>query len=76
MQLDPAQRPPRSINLATLDFLVMNGTVGGGRSLEAAVERTEEIEQQLNETAEALDRSNELLREMGANRHSSAPTER
>ncbi|MBP7082424.1 MAG: hypothetical protein KBC92_03645 [Giesbergeria sp.] len=54
----------------------MNGTVGGGRSLEAAVERTEEIEQQLNETAEALDRSNELLREMGANRHSSAPTER
>ena len=44
--------------------------------LEAAVERTEEIEQQLNETAEALDRSNELLREMGANRHSSAPTER
>ncbi|MBP6119696.1 MAG: hypothetical protein KBF40_03540 [Giesbergeria sp.] len=59
-----------------MDFLVMNGTVGGGRSLEAAVERTEEIEQQLNETAEALDRSNELLREMGANRHSSAPTER
>jgi hypothetical protein len=33
MQLDPLQTPPRSINLATPDFLVMNGTVRGGRSL-------------------------------------------
>ncbi|SDH85102.1 HTH-like domain-containing protein [Variovorax sp. OV700] len=32
MQLEPAQQPPRSINLATPDFLVMNGTAGGGRS--------------------------------------------
>jgi hypothetical protein len=32
MQLDPLQTPPRSINLATPDFLVMNGTVRGGRS--------------------------------------------
>jgi hypothetical protein len=36
MQLDPLQTPPRSINLATPDFLVMNGTVRGGRSQEAA----------------------------------------
>jgi hypothetical protein len=33
MQLDPLQTPPRSINLATPDFLVMNGTVRGGRSI-------------------------------------------
>ncbi|SDH84113.1 Transposase InsO and inactivated derivatives [Variovorax sp. OV700] len=32
MQLEPAQQPPRSINLATPDFLVMNGTAEGGRS--------------------------------------------
>jgi len=32
MQLKPAQPPSRSINLATPDFLVMNGTAGGGRS--------------------------------------------
>lgn len=32
--------------------------------LEAAVERTGEIERQLTETAEALDKSNQALREM------------
>ena len=32
--------------------------------LQAAVERTGDIEQQLTETAEALDKSNELLREI------------
>ena len=32
MQLDPPQPPPRSINLATPDFLFMNGTATGGRS--------------------------------------------
>ena len=36
--------------------------------LEAAVKRTLEIEQQLNETAEALDRSNELLSEIDSNK--------
>jgi hypothetical protein len=36
MQLDPLQTPPRSINLATPDFLVMNGTVRGGRSISAS----------------------------------------
>lgn len=30
--------------------------------LEAAVKRTDELEQKLNETAEALDKSNELLK--------------
>lgn len=34
--------------------------------LQAAVERTDELEQQLNETAEALEKSNDLLREIGA----------
>ena len=32
MQLEPAHQPQRSINLATPDFLVMNGTARGGRS--------------------------------------------
>ncbi len=32
--------------------------------LQVAVKRTSEIEQQLNETAEALDKSNKLLREI------------
>jgi hypothetical protein len=32
MQREPAQTPPRSINLAPPDFLVMNGTAEGGRS--------------------------------------------
>jgi len=32
MQLGPVQTPPRSTNLATPDFLVMNGTARGGRS--------------------------------------------
>lgn len=32
--------------------------------LEAAVERTGEIERQLTETAEALDKSNQVLREL------------
>jgi hypothetical protein len=31
--LGPVQTPPRSINLATQDFLVMNGTAEGGRSV-------------------------------------------
>lgn len=35
--------------------------------LQAAVERTGEIEQQLSETAEALEKSNELLHEIASN---------
>ena len=31
-KFEPAHQPQRSINLATPDFLVMNGTAGGGRS--------------------------------------------
>lgn len=38
-----------------------------GEEVPAAVERTEELAQQLAETAEALDRSNELLRDIKAN---------
>ncbi|MGV3679969.1 MAG: hypothetical protein ACO1PM_09620 [Acidovorax sp.] len=34
--------------------------------LQAAVERTDELEQQLSETAQALEKSNDLLREIGA----------
>ncbi len=34
--------------------------------LQAAVERTDELEQQLNDTAEALEKSNDLLREIDA----------
>jgi hypothetical protein len=37
MQLEPAQQPPRSINLATPDFLVTNGTAGGGRSMKSGI---------------------------------------
>jgi hypothetical protein len=33
MQLGPVQTPPRSTNLATPDFLVMNGMARGGRSI-------------------------------------------
>ena len=36
--------------------------------LQAAVKRTSEIEQQLNETAEALDKSNELLSQVDSNK--------
>lgn len=36
--------------------------------LQAAVERTDELEQQLNETAEALEKSNDLLRDIEARR--------
>lgn len=39
--------------------------------LQSAVERTAEIEQQLNETAQALDKSNEMLREIDANQGAS-----
>lgn len=35
--------------------------------LKAAVERTGEIEQQLSETAEAMDKSNAVLRELDSN---------
>ena len=38
-------------------------TQGAEGDLKAAVKRTAEIEQQLNQTAEALDKSNELLSE-------------
>lgn len=34
--------------------------------LQAAVDRTDQLEQQLNDTAEALDQSNELLRQVAA----------
>lgn len=40
---------------------------GAEDDLQAAVERTSEIEQQLSETADALHQSNELLRELDAN---------
>lgn len=40
---------------------------GAEDDLQAAVERTSEIEQQLSDTAEALHKSNELLREIDAN---------
>lgn len=40
--------------------------------LQAAVERTDELEQQLSETAEALEKSNELLREIGAKQSAAA----
>ena len=41
---------------------------GAEGDLQAAVERTGEIEQQLSETAEALDRSNQLLREIDSHK--------
>ena len=48
--------------------LCTKGSVQGAEGdLQAAVERTSEIEQQLSETAEALDKSNALLREIDAN---------
>lgn len=43
--------------------------------LQAAVERTDELEQQLSETAEALEKSNDLLREIDA-RHNGGSTKR
>lgn len=43
--------------------------------LQAAVERTDELEQQLSETAEALEKSNDLLREIDA-RQSAAATKK
>ncbi|WP_035196842.1 hypothetical protein [Acidovorax radicis] len=44
--------------------------------LQAAVERTAEIEQQLSETAQALDKSNEMLREIDANQGASTPAKK
>lgn len=41
--------------------------------LHAAVERTAQIEQQLSETAEALDKSNEILREIDSNQDTGIP---
>ena len=46
---------------------------GAEGDLQAAVERTSEIEQQLNETAEALDKSNELLSEVHSNTTADIP---
>ncbi|CAN7439933.1 hypothetical protein LJR118_003403 [Acidovorax sp. LjRoot118] len=40
--------------------------------LQAAVERTDELEQQLSETAEALEKSNDLLREIDAKQSAAA----
>lgn len=40
--------------------------------LQAAVERTDELEQQLSETAEALEKSNDLLREIDARHNGGA----
>ncbi len=40
--------------------------------LQAAVERTDELEQQLSETAEALEKSNDLLREIDARQTAAA----
>lgn len=40
--------------------------------LQAAVERTDELEQQLSETAEALEKSNDLLREIDAQQTAAA----
>lgn len=40
--------------------------------LQAAVERTDELEQQLSETAEALEKSNDLLREIDAKQNAAA----
>ena len=37
LQLKPTHRPLGSINLATPDFLVMNGTARGGRSIALGV---------------------------------------
>lgn len=56
---------------AVLSTQIPTQTVEG--DLQAAVERTEEIEQQLTETAESLDRSNQLLREMDANLNAGTP---
>ncbi|EJE50155.1 hypothetical protein PMI14_05239 [Acidovorax sp. CF316] len=44
--------------------------------LQAAVERTDELEQQLNETAEALEKSNDLLREIDAKQSAAAKTQK
>lgn len=40
--------------------------------LQAAVERTDELEQQLSETAEALEKSNDLLREIDSKQSAAA----
>lgn len=40
--------------------------------LQAAVERTDELEQQLSDTAEALEKSNDLLREIDAKQNAAA----
>ena len=42
--------------------------------LQAAVNRTDELEQQLSDTADALKKSNELLREIDANLSSESET--
>lgn len=44
--------------------------------LQAAVERTDELEQQLSETAEALEKSNDLLREIDARHSASSPPQK
>ncbi len=41
--------------------------------LQAAVERTDELEQQLSETAQALEKSNEMLRQIDAQQSGAAP---
>lgn len=46
---------------------------GAQGDLQAAVDRTSEIEQQLSDTAEALDKSNAMLREIDANQAAGVP---
>lgn len=46
---------------------------GADGDIQAAVARTSEIEQQLSDTAEALDKSNAMLREIEANQTAGVP---
>ena len=46
---------------------------GAEGDLQAAVDRTSQIEQQLSNTAEALDKSNAMLREIDANPAAGVP---
>ena len=65
--IEAAEQIKASANELVVVHAVLSTKVakeGAEGDLQAAVKRTAEIEQQLNQTAEALDRSNELLSEI------------
>ena len=76
--IEAAEQIKTSANELAVVHAVLSTKVpaqGAQGDLQAAVKRTAEIEQQLNETVEALDRSNELLSEIDSNQTAGIPVQ-